>query len=308
LAPRQYHDSDIITIRNDGNDVLNVTSLDLSGPFKFLDLTDLTPFTLAVGASRDIEIGFDSSPQIYDPETDARLFKGELKVISDDPDEPLAVADLAGFWQPVPEGNVEPDFNQLMEILGLGIRADLDIFDDFDIYEASSPDEILAPYFRIAPGFSTVTVTQVAAYHDINTAPFGIFAPGNANREEAINLLTHSNEWNQSVLPLRTNGLAPTITFNNDTIPDSWTGDEIFGIRVAGQLSDPRLNNDGPGQGPPGEQRGHFIRIFVAKDEGGHVIDDTFVVVQDYQGINYDYQDNVYLVQGIAVVPELLIG
>jgi len=306
--PRQYHGADTITIYNHGNDVLNVSSLDLTGPFKFLDSTDTVAFSIAAGQSRDIEIGFDSSPQVYDPEIDPRLFKGELKVVSDDPDAPLSVASLAGYWQPVPEGNEEPDFNELMEVLGLGTRADQSKFDNFDIYEAAGPDEVLAPYWKIADGFSQVTVTQVAAYHDINTAPFGIFEPGNINRDQAVNLFTHSNEYNQSLLPISTRGDAPTFTFDLGTIPDNWMGDEVFGIRIAGQLSDPRLNNDGPGQGPPGEQRGHFIRIFTAKDEAGNIIDDTYVVVQDYQGINYDYQDNVYLVQGMAPVLDWQIG
>jgi len=311
-TPRAYHDTEVITIRNDGQDTLHVTGLDLFGPFKFLDASDLQPFTLLVGESRDIEIQFDDNPVLFDPEI-TRIFTGRLTVLSDDPDEPETQAELAGWWAPVPEvEGPESNFNQLMEILGLGTRADQSKFDNFDIYEKAGPDEVLAPYWKIAAGYSQVTVTQIAALHDISTASFFVTEPGNGAKTGNIlaPLIVHDEQYNQSYLPIRTNGATGTVTFNNAYIPDAWAGDDYFGIRIAGQFSDPRLNTDGPGKLPPGveAQRGHFIRFFEAKDESGDVIANTYVVVQDYQGINYDYQDNVYLIQGITPVTELLIG
>ena len=49
-------------------------------------------------------------------------------------------------------------------------------------------------------------------------------------------------------------------------------------------------------------QRGHFTRMFVALDADGNVIPNTYLVIQDYTGINYDYNDNMFVVSGITPV------
>ena len=44
---------------------------------------------------------------------------------------------------------------------------------------------------------------------------------------------------------------------------------------------------------------GHHIRFFPARDRSGNVIADTYLMGLDYQGINYDYQDVVYLISNV---------
>ena len=65
---------------------------------------------------------------------------------------------------------------------------------------------------------------------------------------------------------------------------------------MAGFSTDPTLNATGPGTVPAGTQRGHFTRMFVALDAEGNVIPNTYLVIQDYTGINYDYNDNMFVV------------
>ena len=44
---------------------------------------------------------------------------------------------------------------------------------------------------------------------------------------------------------------------------------------------------------------GHHLRFYVAKDRNGNVIPNTYLLTMDYSGINYDYNDNVYLVTNV---------
>ncbi|MED5296333.1 MAG: hypothetical protein VYD49_12480, partial [Pseudomonadota bacterium] len=58
----------------------------------------------------------------------------------------------------------------------------------------------------------------------------------------------------------------------------------------------------------------YFIRLFQALDEEGNDIPDTYLVIQDFNGGNFDYNDNMYVIEGIkpmydgdGVVPTALI-
>ena len=44
---------------------------------------------------------------------------------------------------------------------------------------------------------------------------------------------------------------------------------------------------------------GHHLRIWPARNRSGAIIANTYLVSMDYSGINYDYNDNVYLVSNI---------
>jgi hypothetical protein len=48
---------------------------------------------------------------------------------------------------------------------------------------------------------------------------------------------------------------------------------------------------------------GYTVRIFQAKDAAGTVIPDTYLGVMDFTGINYDYNDNMFLVTGVEPAP-----
>ena len=67
-----------------------------------------------------------------------------------------------------------------------------------------------------------------------------------------------------------------------------------------GEWSDPTLN-DGAKDVSNGcvAPCGHHVRFWPAKDRAGVVIPGAYVMGMDYSGINYDYQDNIYLVTNI---------
>ena len=77
----------------------------------------------------------------------------------------------------------------------------------------------------------------------------------------------------------------------------SFTPTGSFGIKIDPEWSDPTKNNqqpdiDGGCLGPCG----HHVRFWPVRDRDGVLVPNTWLVSMDYAGINYDYNDNVYLV------------
>ena len=66
-----------------------------------------------------------------------------------------------------------------------------------------------------------------------------------------------------------------------------------YTVDTAGQVFDPA--------GTPVED-GYTVRMFQAVDENGVAIPNVFLGVMDYTGINYDYNDNMFIVEGVTPV------
>lgn len=68
-----------------------------------------------------------------------------------------------------------------------------------------------------------------------------------------------------------------------------------------GVSSDPRLNPNG-GTVIPNTQQGHFLKMFQAYDEAGNIVQNVYLGIMDYPGINYDYNDNLFIIEGVKPV------
>ena len=71
-----------------------------------------------------------------------------------------------------------------------------------------------------------------------------------------------------------------------------------FGFRIDNEWSDPTKNP----QEQTGGGWGHHVRFFGVKDRDGRIAPNTYLMEMDSSGINYDYQDNVYLITTDPVV------
>ena len=294
-SARGFKSTATLRLENSGTEALEIYSANLSGPFDFIDPAFPASFTIAAGQFRDIGITFDRTE--YDPATQPDIFSGQLVLNTNDVDESVQNIQLRGFWQTVPEGGQEPTVSEVWQTFGytttLGPNGEARL-NNFDIVEALG-DEVLSSYWTFADGASAVTVTQLAALHGPGGAAFAIHTIGNKN--SAITLFDHGGNQNQSLLPTLANGSIATATFDKAFVP--YAGD-AFGFRIAGTFStDATLNAAGPGTVPPGTERGHFVRLFEAFDREGDAIPGTYLMIQDYTGINYDYNDNMYVITGI---------
>ena len=298
---RSFKNTAAVRIQNTGSDDLDLSGLELRGPFAFVDPRDGDPVSIRPGGSLDVEVRFDRAK--YDPASEPDIFTGQLRIAADGA---VKTVEFAGFWQSVGEGGQEPTVNEVWQTFGYSTRVSLADLDRRDIYEKANPQEVLSPYWKLADGAAAVTVTQIAAFHGLGADGTEIHAPGDKGLMKG--LFGHPATWSQSLLPLSGAGKGAAATFDAGFVPDAWAGDDVFGFRVGGLSSDPRLNPTGAGTVPPGTQRGHFLRFFEARDEDGALIPNTYLAIHDYVGLNYDYNDNMYVISGIAPVPELGIA
>ncbi|WP_110599100.1 carbohydrate-binding protein [Salinicola lusitanus] len=309
-VPREYKDSGSVIITNNGTGELSIGSVTLSGPFMLADADALDDLRLAPGQS--VEVGVLFNRAAYTPPASNAadgVFEGVMTIASDDVDQPVTEIQLAGFWAARDEGGWEPNLNEIWRVFGFGNHIDglstLDgggqsVLQNFDLYQAVNDQEVLSRYWQIADGVESATVTQLAALHGYSGALLALHAPGDKSARTALS--NHDSLYSQSFLPQVANGDYATATFNRGRIPDGWAGDDIFGISVANLSTDPSLNPSGGGT-PPAEdagiERGYTVRVFQAYDTAGNAIANTYFVAMDYTGINYDYNDNVFLIEGI---------
>src|SRR5207248_1117069 len=64
------------------------------------------------------------------------------------------------------------------------------------------------------------------------------------------------------------------------------------------ESSDDTLNNK-----PTASDQGHHVRFWPARDRNGNIIPNTWLMSMDYAGINYDYNDNVFLISNMRPAP-----
>ncbi len=312
---RDFKESGTVRITNTGTAPLSVLDAEVNGPFVLANPAIFNGLTLAAGQSIDVTVLFKRAaytPPTSNVDATSTVFEGSIRLVTNDADSPVATIDLAGFWQARDEGGQEPNVNEIWKVFGFGNvieglttsgGGENSVLNDFDLYRSSDATEVLSPYWRIADGVTQVKVTHIAAFHGDGGANFQIHNPG--NKGAAIQLYNHGGNQNQSILPLVGGTSFATATFNAGTIPDNWLGNDVFGRSIAGLSTDPRLNPAGGGTPPAGTEtlsRGYTHRIFQAVDKEGNIIPNVYLGVMDYTGINYDYNDNMTIIEGIAPV------
>jgi len=155
-------------------------------------------------------------------------------------------------------------------------------------------DEVLSPYWNAADSTLPVSIRQLNQFHTQgNTATLYWFAQGSST---TTSLFTADGEEGQSFLP-HTN-VAAIGQVGTSYAQGSFSSSGAFGFKIDNEWSDDAKNV----QDKSGGNYGHHVRFWVAKDRDGKIIPNTFIMSMDYSGINYDYQDNVYLVTNIKPV------
>jgi len=341
LGPRDSKTTGTVRVSNTGTQELTLLDTIVSGPFRILDAGALEGLRLAPGQFRDVVVQFNR-PAYTPPSGNVNLvqtnFAGTVEFVTNDQDSPRVTVDLGGFWQQRPEFGLEPNVNEIFEVFGFGNRiedlplrngGENSVLDTNDVFGKVDETEVLSPYWRIADGVTNIRMTHLAAFHGPDGAALAIHAPG--NKSSAVTLSFQPASDNQVILPNTSDNVSfATRLFGDSSIPDSWIGNDIFGIAMAGLSSDPRLNPTGPvlvstggqfydklsattarlvGGGPVVQisslslvQQGHTVKIFQALDGDGNAISNVFIGLMDYTGINYDYNDNVFLIEGVTPV------
>jgi hypothetical protein len=315
LGPRSNKDTGLFEIRNGGTDPLEIFSGVIDGPFVLVEPAALDGLTLAPGEAISVTVRFD--PDIWDEKptsTDWEIIDeqqvpatGSLSLLTNAAPTPQQVLTFGGHWQLVNEFGMEATVNEVWAITGFGNHIEglpnveggaRSIFSPTGEAIAIDETEIISPYWRVADGHDAVTFTNLADYSGPGSKSLFIHAPG--DRNATIRLIRTDAEDSQRVLA--TEGDAPArATLAASGVPAGWIGDGVFGLRIDGYSSDPRLNNLGD-QIVDGVQLGLYVKIFQALDAQGNVIPDTWLIIQDVNGLNSDYNDTMWVMQGAAPV------
>jgi hypothetical protein len=287
LPNNVVHDKAKVRIYNSGTSPLTISSVVLSNTTDFkINTTGLSGKTIAPGSSLDIEVQFIA--------TAGRVKTGTMTVNTDDADEGAYVVKLAGYWQQKSEHDREPTLQEVVQLAGFSTVAVGEgqmLADGGKV--AAVGDEVLSPYWRAADPAESIEVVQLGAWHTHDqTESFKWFYKGAAS---PTTLFTHDALSAQSFLPFL-NGSTTNIAAGTFKVSKQGSdSNPAFGFKIQNESSDDTKNV----QEQPGGGFGHHVRFYPAKDASGKFIPNTYIMGMDYLAINYDYEDNVYLIRNI---------
>ena len=314
-TPNGVHDQATVRVRNThATQPLAVSGVQLSDTTNWQLVTPPSlPREIAPGGSVDVTVKFVATTPSGNPAN--RQFNGRLDILTSDADEPVLPVELSGMWQRQSENNTEPDVAQITQSFGYGttiLRSGQQLNNKGELVKIG--DEVQSQLWKRADTTKAVTVRQLAAFHTQgNTATFGITRTNSTTR---ANKLTHYGVDGQSYLPrlnslvggvrpLATASFTPTAAetgTSTGTDPD----DGLFNINIDGENSDWTKNNANADvdcrakqETDPAVVCGQHVRTWPVKDRTGKLVKNQWLVSMDYSGINYDFNDNVYLVENI---------
>ncbi|MEO6435846.1 MAG: Ig-like domain-containing protein, partial [Tepidisphaeraceae bacterium] len=282
------HDTGRLRIRNTGTSDLTISSIVASSGWT---VTGAPASPLTPGQFVDVTVTFVANPG----GSIGRLLTGTLTINSNDADEPTTNVSLAGWWQPQNEGNDEPFLDQIATLFG---------------YESNIPnsatfasdggkiirhgDEVLSPYWNRADTSLGVTVQQLAAFHSQSVDAKTLLRWHLEGSTTTTTIFQQDADEGQSFLPHKENAVIGSVSANYAI--GTFTPSNTFGFRIDNEWSDPTKNPQPVGEP---QDEGHHVRFFMVRDQSGNVIPNTYIMSMDYTGINYDFQDNVYLIRNI---------
>ena len=277
------HDLATERITNTGGNPLSVPSVSFTGPW-LLNNPGVLPAVVPPGGTLDLQVHFVA--------TSGTLSTGTMVVTTNDPTQSTITIPLAGYWQSGSEVD-EPSLVQIVNglfgfqttILGAGQRLNQAGL------VAPVGDEVLSPFWKRFDTTKPVSVRQLAAFRTQNTGTIFKYVPTGAST--ATNVFTNLPSSAQSLLPPLADGAtAAGGSFTPTTA--------VFGLKVDAEFSDDTRNSttNDVANGCPGPC-GHHVRFWPLKDVNGIVVPNTYILGMDYNGINYDFQDNVYIVSNI---------
>ncbi|TYL55001.1 choice-of-anchor D domain-containing protein [Nocardioides sp. BGMRC 2183] len=290
---QKYAETGTVRITNPGTAAYQVTGLPITDTFALVDPPAL-PFTVAPGQTVNLTVRFTA--------TSTKVHNGTLTVQSNAATNPTQVIHLGGLWQSQSEGGQEPNLSQIAKAFGIGSN----IPNGFTSKGEYAPigDEVLSPYWaRVNPN-QPVTVRQLAAFH---TYPNGATVRwGLKGSTPGTGFTGMGGQYAQSLLPRASNtaGAGPAAG-TASPVAGGNAAQTYFEFAVDGERGDHTKNNAAPdianGCVAP---CGQHVRLWPVRDREGVLVPGSYLLSMDYSGINYDYQDNVYLVSNIR--PEVV--
>ena len=283
----------ILRVRNTGVGPLKIDSLDFVGTWALSSPLTL-PTTIPAGSFLDVGIRFTANTGPGSP-GGGQVYNGTLTINSNDANEPAKVIELSGWWQLENEKDNEPDMQEIMGIFGYDVKT---TYAGQNLNNAGRPEamgeEVLSAYWTKADPSKGVRIVQLAALHqccqDFKASGIAWYEKG--KNQTKLGEYTHEPAGGQSLLPRNYSG--SRLFDETATITPT-----IFQFNVGGSAwGDDSLNP------PKNGLIQHYLRSWPARDRDGLIIPNTYIFSMDFVGINYDYNDNVYIISNIR--PEVI--
>ncbi len=287
------HDTATLRISNtDPDDPLVVTGLGLSAPLdptpgvrtsttNFTTPGTTLPLTVAPGGSHDLRVQFGGAGS-------RGAYGATMTITSNAANRPELPVQLRGYWQPQPEGGVEPTMTEVARVFGYSTVIGEPLEDAY-----SGPlqgDEVRSLLWKRLDPSRPVTARQLTALHGCcNETGDNISSPISG---------AHDGAWGQSFYPrVAQTGTAPaSAPFQQGQANPTGS----FPLTIAGYTT-----NKAPTSTDPANLG---IRVWPVKI-GGSPVPGAYLVGQDFVqngcgggSANCDYQDNVFLMTNLAPV------
>ena len=300
------HDKATVRLQNTGAAPLHVTGAQVSDGWT-LDPALSFPRDVPAGGTLDFPVTFVAD---QDASLPPKLYTGTLTIVSSDPATPQLAVQLAGLWQSASERFAsnnfydEPGLDLIRQAFGFNFAfstpADAAPSNGHDTDGSNIPinqrgavkpqgDEVISAYWQRADQSQQVSVQEIAAWSgQTDSARLNWHAKGSRTLNQILQRAAGSA---QTLFP-RTSGSG---TF---TPPDT------FGFNVDGyEWSDAGLNSQ---SSACANFCGQHLRFWPLKDAAGAAVPNSYLMVLDYGNINFDYQDEIYLVRNVKPAPILL--
>jgi hypothetical protein len=272
------HSSETLRVSNSGTSTLTVSSISFSSSFF---TASSNSFSVAPDGFKDITLTYKpvhTNLTDYDNAT--------MTIHSNAVDTSSDTLKLSGIFQQYPNQNPagqydEPTVAKIVAAYGYTtvIQNSGQAMDQGGKIETVG-DEVLSTYWQRADTNTPVTVTQLGSYHTNGNGAI-LYSYPKGSPKSFTKILSTPGDEAQTLLPP---GGVGQISPNGD-----------FGFVIDKQeYSDNALNAK-----PNPTDQGHHMRFWPAIDANGKVIPNTYIMAMDYAGINYDYNDNVFIISNI---------
>lgn len=244
--------------------------------------------SFAVANARKEENGVLLLEVEFQPVVPRGYFSAELVVGKGDA---LQVIQLRGVSIKALEGKNEPPLQEVLDSLGTGIDVGGKML-SLSTKEKTIGDSISATKFKPVPG-SSIRMTPLARYSPPGVTPFGlVIEEGDQLRLEVLGELANTTkerpDAHQTVSPPLSDGQS-MVTLAEPP--------EQFGLFLKAHKYT-SLTFPGRSQGAKIE---HTARIYPVKNFQGKVVKNAYVVGFE-EASNGDYQDAVFLIEGVEAV------
>lgn len=301
IGGQEFRDTATFTLRNDGDGVLTIEGLTISGPGAAAFEIVSAPTSVAAGASAEVVVRFIGTDTSRD--RIASRYEATLTVDTNAKTDPVQTIALAGLAQNRSELQQEPTVTDVVWAFGYGTNVAQTLLADGGRVRAVG-DEVLSPYLEALDPSKPVEFLQLASF--LRMTDVSRLLTYSLDGRQQTELYAQDDQQGQTLSP---DGHVAGPGSTGELASKALDVDGPFGVRVTvdnrptfAAWSDPRANRLDPDIGglvtAPGPDRGHLIRFFQAEDSAGKVIPGVLIGIQDYiGGGNYDYQDSIFLIR-----------